>query len=104
MHNSLTLCHSLQLKSEKELLLFQQRHENTVPGTPRLLIQQQDHTYMSLITEPLIKASLSKLKELNSNEQAFRYARTIISACVQLAPIYGFFMINENMVFSNGEE
>lgn len=44
-----------------------------------------------------------RLKELNSDERAMGYARVVVGACVRLARRYGFFIINENMVFFNGE-
>lgn len=42
-----------------------------------------------------------RLKELNSSEKAFSYARCVMLACLRLAPRYGSFIINENMVFFN---
>lgn len=44
---------------------------------------------------------MNKLKELNSSEKAFCYAKTIITACLKLLPRYGPFIINENMIFFN---
>lgn len=55
-------------------------------------------------TEDLKKDCLAQLKELNSNEEAFNAARIIIRACLELAPVYGFFIINENMVFMSEDQ
>jgi hypothetical protein len=52
-------------------------------------------------TEEVRGESIVRLKELNSSEKAVEYARSIMGACVELAPVYGYFIINENMIFFN---
>jgi len=40
---------------------------------------------------------------MNSGEKAFLYAKKIIQACIGLANFYGFFIVNENMIFFNAQ-
>jgi hypothetical protein len=46
--------------------------------------------------EPIVK-----LKEYNNTDKAFSYAKTIVCACIALTNHYGYFIINENMIFFN---
>ena len=44
---------------------------------------------------------ISKLKEYNNTDKAYSYAKTIVGACIALNNQYGYFIINENMIFFN---
>jgi hypothetical protein len=63
--------------------------------------RQLESGHLEIWTEDLRNEPVQRLKELNSDERAHLYARTILLACVRLAPRYGHFIINENMVFFN---
>jgi len=49
----------------------------------------------------LNKISISSLKKLGSNFKAFDFAKNISESAFGLSSIYGYFMINENMIFKN---
>lgn len=104
MPSKLTICHKVQLRSEKEVEIFKRRECNHIPGTPKIAVEKYEMHVLTVWTQELRKDCLAQLKELNSNQQAFNFAKTITQACLQLVTVYGFFIINENMVFINEEQ
>ena len=63
------------------------------------MIGNYENLILPIWTEDLKKDALSYLKELNSNHKALAHARGMVEACTKLAAVYGYFIINENMVF-----
>ena len=94
MRNNLKICHKVQLKSEKEIEGFKMREEHHVRGTPRIAVDHCENNLLTLWTEDLRRDCLSQLKDHYTTQKAFEWARVILEACLTLAPIYGFFIIN----------
>jgi len=98
------ICHRIAIKSEKERELYRKREEKPVEGTPKIILGKAEPTTQEVWTEDLKNEPLGRLKEANSSERAQVYARTIAGACCTLALQYGFFILNENMVFTNPQK
>ena len=93
--------HLVQLKSDKELEGFKRREERNIEGVPHITLGKAEGGQIEVFMDELKPAPIIKLKELNGNERAFAYAKTVIQACCALATHYGLFMVNENMIFFN---
>lgn len=94
MRRSLKNCQRVQLKSEKEVEFFRKREERYIKGTPKIAVGALQNLVLQVWTENLHKECLWQLKELNSGQKAFSYARTIVETCVALVPCYGYFIRN----------
>ena len=55
-------------------------------------------------TEDIKNEPVARLKETSSLEKAQSYAKKIMGACCVLSQHYGYFMINENMIFLNAQK
>lgn len=67
----------------------------------RLILGKLEGGIQEIWMDELRNEPVAKLKEFSVGERGLWYARTIIAACCGLASYYGFFIINENMVFFN---
>jgi hypothetical protein len=85
----------------KEREMYLKREENYIENTPKIIVGKMEANIQEIWSDDLHSEPVARLKELNSNERAYNYARKIIVACTKLAPRYGFFIINENMIFFN---
>ena len=99
MRSNMKICNRVQLRSEKEIDNFKQREENPIEGTPKIVIGKYENPFLSIWTEDLKKDALTYLKDLNSSQRALDLAKVVVEACSKLAPVYGYFIINENMAF-----
>jgi hypothetical protein len=98
------ICHKVPLRSLKELDCYARREESHIEGTPKVIVARHlPLGVQELWTDDLRNEPLARLRDLSSNEKAFSYARRLLVSCCKLAHRYGYFIINENMVFFNAK-
>jgi hypothetical protein len=97
------VCHRITIKTEKERELFKKREEKPVEGTPKIILGKAEPNVQEVWTDELKAEPIARLKEANGSDRGHYYARTVVSGCCGLSQHYGYFMINENMVFLNGQ-
>jgi hypothetical protein len=94
-------CHTVTIKSEKDLEGFKRREERRIEGVPRIVLGKLEGSDQVIWMEELKSEPVARIKEFSVGERGLWYARTIVTACCGLANYYGYFIINENMVFFN---
>jgi hypothetical protein len=98
------ICHRVPIKSEKERELYKRREEKGLEGTPRIILGKAEPSLQEIWCDDIKNEPVSRLKETNSSERGHAYAKKIVAACYALSQHYGFFMINENMIFLSSEK
>lgn len=101
MKQSDKICIKIAIKSEKERDLYRKREEKYIKGTPKIILGKAEPNMQEIWIDDLRNEQITKLKEYNNTERAHLYAKTIVNACFGMANHYGYFIINENMIFFN---
>ena len=73
-------------------------------GTPKVILGKAEPNLQEVWIDDLKTEPVTRLKEANNSEKAQFYAKTIVLACSALSQSYGYFIINENMIFMNSQK